>query len=60
MGTPAWGGPATPYAPQAGPFDPVMTNEQEIDNLKKQAEHLQDALGQINRRIENLEAEANK
>jgi hypothetical protein len=57
MGYPAWSGPVSPYA---GPFAPAMTAEQELDGLKKQAEHFQDALGQINQRIEQLEAEANK
>jgi len=58
MGAPAWDGPVTPYAPQAGPATP--TAEQELDGLKKQAEYFQETLGQINRRIEQLEAEANK
>ncbi len=58
MGTPAWGGPVRPYTPQVGPIAPA--DEQELNGLKKQAEHLQDALGQINRRIEQLETEANK
>jgi len=58
MDAPAWGGPVTSYAPQAGPVAP--TAEQELDGLKKQAEYFQETLGQINRRIEQLEAEANK
>lgn len=58
MGTPAWGGPVAPYAPQAGPIAP--TAEQELDGLKKQAEYFQEALGQINQRIQLLEEEIKK
>lgn len=58
MGVPAWGGPATPYAPQAGPAAP--TAELELDGLKKQAEYFQEALGQINQRIQQLEEEIKK
>lgn len=60
MGYPAWGGPVYPYVPQAGSFAPTMTSEQELDGLKKQAEYLHDALGQINQRIEHLEGESKK
>lgn len=60
MGYPAWGGPADTYAPSAGPFAPTMAAEQELGDLKKQSEYFQDALGQINNRIEQLEAESNK
>jgi hypothetical protein len=60
MGYPAWGGAMYPYVPQAGSFAPTMTVEKELDNLKKQAEYLQDALGQINQRIEHLEGESKK
>jgi hypothetical protein len=58
MGVPAWEGPMAPYAPQDGPAAP--TAEQELDGLKKQAEYFQEALGQINQRIQQLEAEAKK
>ena len=60
MGSPAWGGPVHPSIPQAGPFAPTLTAEQELDGLKKQAEYFQEALGQISQRIEQLEAEAKK
>jgi len=60
MGYPAWGGHADTYAPSAGPFAPTMTAEQELGDLKKQAEYFQDELGQINKRIEQLETESNK
>jgi hypothetical protein len=60
MGYPEWGGPVGPYMPAAGTFGPTMTAEQELDALKKQAEFFQDELGQINKRIEQLEAETQK
>jgi hypothetical protein len=60
MGYPAWGGPVNAYVPPTGPFGPTMTAEQELDALKKQAEFFQDELGQINKRIEQLEAESSK
>jgi len=60
IGNPAWGGPADTYAPAAGPFSPTMTAEQELGDLKKQAEYFQDELGEINKRIEQLEAESRK
>ena len=60
MGYAAWGGPVQPFAPQAGKFAPSMTAEQELDALKKQAEFFQDELGQINKRIDQLEAETIK
>jgi len=57
MRYPSWIGSAQPLVPQAGTFAPSMTAEQELDALKKQAEFFQDELGQINKRIEQLEAE---
>jgi len=60
MGHPAWGGPVSPYMPQAGPFAPTMTAEQELDDLKKKAGYFQEALGQLNQRIQQLEAETKK
>jgi len=59
-GYPAWGGPADTYEPAAGPSAQTMTAEQELGDLKKQAEYFQDELGQINKRIEQLETESNK
>jgi len=56
-GMPAWGGVATPYA---APFTPTMAPEQELDGLKQQAEYFQDALGEIKKRMEQLEAESKK
>ena len=60
VGYPAWGGPAFPFPPQAAPQAPTMTVEQELEGLKRQADYFQDALGQINQRIQQLEAETNK
>jgi len=60
MGYPAWGGPVQSFAPQAGTYAPSMTAEQELDVLRKQAEFIQDELGQINKRIEQLETESKK
>ena len=60
-GYPAWGGDvATPYAPYPSPVAPTMTAEQELTGLKQQADYFQDALGDINNRIEQLEAESKK
>lgn len=61
-GTPfAYPYPGTPFAtPYAYPYAPGMTPEQEIDLLKTQAETLQNSLGDINTRIEELESEAKK
>jgi len=60
MGYPAWGGPVHSFVPESETFAPSMTAEQELDALKKQAEFFQDELGQINKRIEQLEAETSK
>jgi hypothetical protein len=58
MGWPAWGGPQ-PYGPTYGaPFAPTMTQEQELDALKGQAEYFEDALEGIRKRIEELQAKA--
>ena len=59
MGTPAWGGPVHAYTP-AGPFAPTLTAEQELDGLKKQAEYFQNALDQLNQRIQQIEEESRK
>jgi len=56
-GYPASGG--VPYgAPYAAPFAPTMTREQEVEALKGQAEHFEDALDGIKKQIEELEAKA--
>jgi len=55
-GWPAWGGAAGPYAAGA-PFMPGLTAGWELDALKGQAKYLEDALGDINKRIEELESQ---
>lgn len=39
---------------------PTLTGEQELQELKQQAEFLQSSLGQINERINQLQAESGK
>lgn len=57
-GWPAWGGAAGPHA--AGvPFAPGLPAGQELDALKDQSKYLEDALGGINKRIEELESQRN-
>ena len=60
-GLPGWarfGGAtfATPYGAQ--PYAAQITQEQELDYLKNQATYFQNALGDINKRIEELEKDA--
>ena len=66
-GVPAWGGAANPYVgggaaavPYAyggAPFAPGLTAQQELDNLKGQAEYFEDSLDGIKKRIEELESQ---
>lgn len=60
LGYPAWGAPQYPYASYAQPAAPTMTADQELAGLKQQAEYFQDALDEISKRIEQLEAESKK
>ena len=57
-GWPAWGGVADPNV--AASFAPTATAEQEVAGLKQQADYFQDALDEINKRIEQFEAESKK
>ena len=60
-GYPAWGGAvASPYAPYPGSVAPTPTPEQELAGLKQQTEYFENALGEIKKRIEQLEAESKK
>ena len=52
MGGPGFAG-ASPYA---APFAPTVTQQQELDMLKGQAEYFEDALDGIKKRIVELEA----
>ena len=56
-GYPAWGvyGRDFPYAAAPIPYEP--SKEQEMDMLKNQAKSLEDALSEISKRIQELEAE---
>jgi hypothetical protein len=54
QGLPAWGNPGG-YDGYAAPSAP--TAEQEKADLKQQAQFLQDSLGEINKRLEELEKE---
>jgi hypothetical protein len=46
-----------PYAPYPEPFAPTITAQQELNNLKGQAEYLEDSLDGIKKRIEELESQ---
>jgi hypothetical protein len=49
-----------PYAPYPAPFAQAPTPEQELAGLKQQAEYFKDELDEINKRMEQLEAESKK
>jgi len=49
--------PAVPYGVPAAP---AMTGQQEVDLLKGQAEYLESSLGEIRKRLGELESEAKK
>lgn len=54
---PAW--PAMPdFPPFTPPFYPPATQQEEIEVLKGQAEYFEDALADVRKRIEEIEAEA--
>ena len=59
-GRPAWGAAGYPDAPYPAPVGPAMTAEQELAELKQQAEYFQNALDEIKSRMEQLEAESKK
>jgi hypothetical protein len=56
-GYPAWGGAGYPYAPYPAPFTQAPTPENELADLKQQAEYFKDALDEINKRMEELESQ---
>ena len=63
QGMPAWGAapyPAAPFAPYGAPYAPQMTQEQELEALKQQADYFQNALGDIQKRMQELQAETEK
>lgn len=52
---------AAPMAPYGAPFaSAAMSNDQQLNALKGQAEYFEDALDGIRRRIEEIEARAKK
>ena len=55
-GWPAWGSAAGLYAAGAA-FAPDLTAGQQLDALKSQADYLEGALGEINKRIEELKTQ---
>ena len=59
-GHPLRGGAANPYAPYPESAVPSMPAEQQLEGLKQQAEYFKGALGEIKKRIDQLEAEDNK
>ncbi len=59
-GYPAWGGFMGPNAPYAEPPAVTFTAEQELEGLKQQADYFQNALEEINKRIDQLAAESSK
>ena len=60
MGVPAYGMPPAYPTPNVAPFGPAATVEQELDALKGQAEYFGDALKEIGKRIEELQASASE
>jgi hypothetical protein len=59
-GYPAWGGFMGSNATYAAPPAATFTAEQELEGLKQQAEYFQNALEEINKRIDQLAAESKK
>ena len=60
-GYPAWGGAvASPYVPYPAPAAPTAAPEQELAGLKQEAEYFENALGEIKKRMEELESQARK
>jgi predicted ATP-grasp superfamily ATP-dependent carboligase len=55
MGFPAWGTSFPPYVP---PITSAMSARVEVDALKAQAGHLEQALQSLRQRIQTLESEA--
>jgi hypothetical protein len=53
----AYGGAAGPYAPYPAPVAPTVAPEQELAGLNQEAEYFENALGEIKKRIEQLESQ---
>jgi len=57
-GVPGWAAGSMPYgAPYAAPYAAAPTKEQELGMLKDQAEQFESALGDIRKRLQELETE---
>ena len=57
-GLPGWAGAGVPYgAPYATPYATAPTKEQELEALKGQAEYFENAMGDIRKRLQELETE---
>ena len=54
-GWPAWGGELSPRS--GAPVAPGLTTGQELDALEGQVKYLKEALGDINKRIEELKSQ---
>ncbi|MCD6487056.1 MAG: DUF5320 domain-containing protein [Syntrophobacterales bacterium] len=52
---PSYAGAVSYGAPYTAPYGPAATKQQELDALKGQAEYLEDSLGGIKKRMEELE-----
>ena len=52
---PAWGNPFAPGMPYGAPTASAMNREQELGALKDQAGYLEETLGNLRKRIEELE-----
>jgi hypothetical protein len=59
-GYPAWGPEVGSYLPYPGPVAHATMPERELEGLKQQAQYFEGALGDIKKRIEQLEAEDKK
>jgi len=59
-GWPGWGAAAYTYFNAGAPVASGITAQQELESLKQQAEYLKESLDEINKRVEQLQAETNK
>jgi len=59
-GYPSYAGTVPYGAPYTAPHGPTVTTQQELDELKGQAEYFEDAMNGISKRIAELEAEIKK
>ena len=55
-GFPAWGAPGGLPFPYGSPYPYAPTEEQELESLRSEAQHLEDGLKNIRKRIDEIEA----